>query len=237
MGEFFPGGGDPSIAASKVDRVGDSGIVLAAGGTAPGTAPLKLTEQPAALTIVEPGAFELVGHSLQFSQFLNRRGVAMSQNVRVTDTTIANTITESSALLTAEHGVDYLDVGKSEEMVLRGYISQRSNVSAFGTFRVKYAGVTIQSLVTPANTTMNNVPFELRVTFTCRSTGSTGTARIDALMITGAAISLDPGAGSLIVLDTTTAQDTTVTFQWNESNASNTVTFTQGRVLCLDQNR
>lgn len=224
----------------KITKAGDTGIgalVFAAGGTTAGTAPIKLTSQPSPLTTVEQGTFELVGNSLQFSQLLKRRGVAMSQEVMTADITVANTLTESGTIITVQHGPNYLEVGKCEEVVIRGYITQRNNSAAFGTFRIKYAGVTIQSIVTPASTSMNNVPFVLTIAMTVRSTGISGTARIDGFIDFGATVSADPGAGSVATIDTTTAQNTTVTFQWNEANAGDTVTFVQARTLCIEPSR
>jgi Cu/Ag efflux protein CusF len=229
-----------ALLATKINKAGDTGIgslVFNAGGTAPGTAPIKLTSQPTPLAVVEQGTFELVGNGLQFSQFLKRRGVVMSENIRTSDLTIANTVTESGAISTVEHGANYLEVGKCEEITIKGFISQRNNAAAFGSFRIKYAGVTVQTLVTPASVTMTNVPFELKVTLTCRSTGVSGTARIDSLIQFGASVAADPGSGGVAVINTTVEQPTTVTFQWNEANAANTVTFTQGYVLCIEPNR
>ena len=226
-----------ALGLAATDLVEFGRILLPAGGTAPGTAPLKLTTQAAPLATVEQGTFELVGNSLQFTQLLKRRGVAMSQSVRVADLTVSNTTAESAAIISAEHGPAYLEVGKCEEIVIRGYMSQRNNVTAFGTLRIKYAGVTIQSIITPASTTMSNVPFELSIALTVRSTGATGTARIDSIMHTGAAVAIDPGAGNVVTIDTTSAENTEVTFQWNEANVANVVVFTQARVLCIEPNR
>lgn len=229
-------GAAPVFTVSAAGLVAATRITLAAGSTGAGTAPLKLTTQASVLTTPEQGTFELKGNSLKFTQLVKRRGVVMSQGVITSDTTVANTTTESGAILKAEHNANYLEAGKCEEFVIRGVISQRNNPAAFGTFRIKYAGVTIQSIVTPASTAMTSVPFELRVGFTCRTTGATGTARIDGLLMLGQSIGIDPGAGGTPTIDTTTAQDTTVTFQWNEANVANTVTFTQGRTLCIETN-
>jgi hypothetical protein len=161
----------------------------------------------------------------------------MSESVIIASTTVQNTVTESASLLTAAHGANYLEVGKCEEIRIRGTLSQRNNAAAFGTFRIKYAGTTIQSIVTPASTTMTAVPFDFTVSMTVRTTGATGTARVDGMLITGAAVATDPGSGGVATIDTTTAQDTTVTFQWNEANAANILVVEQGRTLCIEPNR
>lgn len=44
-------------------------------------------------------------------------------------------------------------------------------------------------------------------------------------------------ARTLATIDTTTAQNTTVTAQWSVANANNTLTVNQGRVLCIEPNK
>jgi hypothetical protein len=210
------------------------------GTTAANTAPLKFTTQASGLTTVEQGAMELIGNSLQFTQLAKRRGVAMTQSVRTTDTTVGNTTTESAALATAEHGANYLEVGKCEEIILTGFIAQRSNVNAFLTIRIKYAGTTVHTLTTTASNTLPaNTPFEIRVFTTCRSTGASGTMQINSRFITGGTSSQFESLGSsaLVTIDTTTAQNTTVTVQWGEANSADTVTINQARVLCVEPSK
>lgn len=225
-----------TVAFGGMDIHADT-LLLNAGGTAPGTAPLKLTTQAAPLSVVEQGAFELVGNSLQFSQLVKRRGVAMSQSVRTSTTTVENSVTESAALITAEHGANYLEVGKCEEIILRGTIKQRSNPAASLTIRTKYAGATIQTISTPISTAVAaNTPFEIRVTTTCRSVGATGTMQINSVFwVDGVSNAHD--AAALVTIDTTTAQNTTITAQWGEANVDNIFAVHHGRVLCIEPNR
>lgn len=207
---------------------------LKAGTTAAATAPLKFTTQAASLIAVEPGTMEYVGHSLQFSQFLKRRGIAMSEDVRTTSTTIANTTTESGALATVQHGAGYLEVGKSEETVIRGTIQQINTNNL--AFTVKYAGATIHTL----NTTLLNAiavgtPFSLTIIATCRSAGTLGTMQINSLLVVAGENSV--GGSSLASINTTIAQDTTVTATWSAANASNILVVEQSRTLCIEQNK
>lgn len=210
-------------------------IVLPAGTATAGTAPLTFTEQAVPLTVVEAGTMEYVEHSLQFSQYLKRRGVAMSEDVRTTSTTIENTVTESAALATAQHGASYLRTGKSEETVIRGTLTQRSNVNAFITFYIKYGGVTIHSFQTTAsNAIAAGSPFVMTIVATCRSIGATGTMQINSLFeVVGEAIK---GSSTLAVIDTTASLDTTMTAQWNEANAANILVVEQSRTLCIEPN-
>lgn len=211
-------------------------VQLRAGTTAANTGPIKFTTQASGLTNVEQGVAELIGNSLQFTQLAKRRGVMMSQSVRTSTTTVENTVTESAALITAEHGANYLEVGKMEELVLVGTIEQRNNAAAVCTFNVKYAGSTVHSLSTAGSHTIAaGTPFRLVVTTTCRSTGASGTMQINSfLTIAGETII---GGSSLPTINTTTAQDTTITAQWGEANASDILKVEQARVQCTETNK
>jgi hypothetical protein len=211
-------------------------LTLPAGGTAANTSPLKLTTQASGLTNVEQGAFELIGNSLQFTQLAKRRGVAMTQATITSSTTTQNTTTESAALITAEHGANYLEVGKMEEILLSGTLEQRANPSAVLTIRVKYAGSTIHTIATTANNVIAaGSPFILRLFTTVRTTGATGTMQINSwLEVPG---ETTKGATNLATIDTTTAQNTTITAQWGEADASDKLVVEQGRVLCIEPNK
>lgn len=209
---------------------------LAAGGTAANTAPLKLTTQASGLTSVEQGTFELIGNSLQFTQLLKRRGVMMSQNTRTSTTTVENTKTESSSLLTAEHGANYLEVGKCEILTLIGTLEQRSNVNAKIDFKVKYAGTTIHTIsTTTSNPITAGSPFRLTIWTTCRSIGTTGTMQINSLL--ECVNETAKGGSSLATINTTTAQDTTVTGTWGDANVANILKVEQAFVQCVEPNK
>jgi len=211
-------------------------LTLPAGGTASNTSPLKFTTQASGLTNVEQGAMELIGNSLQFTQLAKRRGVAMTQSVRTSSTTVENTITESAALVTAEHGANYLEVGKMEEIVLVGTLEQRSNPAATMTFTIKYAGSSVHTIVTSANNVIAaGSPFVLRLYCTVRSVGGTGTMQINSwLEVPG---ETTKGGSTLATIDTTTAQNTTITATWGEANAANILVVQQARVLCIETNK
>lgn len=211
-------------------------LVLAAGSTGAGTAPLKLTTQASGLASVEQGAFELIGNSLQFTQLLKRRGVTMGQDVITSTTTLANSVTESAAIITSSHGANYLEVGKMEEIVLVGVLGQTAAGAGQLKVRVKYAGATILTVQTAVGTIAAATPFEFKAHTTCRSTGASGSMQINGhLWIDG--VANVPDSRATITIDTTTAQDTTITLQWTTANASNTVSVDQGRVLCVETNR
>ena len=213
---------------------------LKAGTASANTAPLKFTTQASGLSTVEQGAMELIGNSLQFTQLAKRRGIVMSQDVRVSDTTLSSTAgtTESGSIVSAEHGANYLEAGKMEEIIIVGTMSQRSNASASLTVRVKYAGNTILTFATPASTAIAaNSAVLIRIYTTTRTTGATGTMQVNAVFeINGTAT--DPQAAALPTINTTTAQDTTVTFQWGaDSNSTNTITINQARIVTVEDDK
>jgi len=128
-------------------------------------------------------------------------------------------------------------VGKCEILTLVGRIEQRSNVNAVLTVRVKYAGVTVQTLTGPDSTVIAaNTPIRIVVYTTVRSIGGTGTMQVNGILeIMGAIV--DNGAAALPTIDTTTAQDTTITVQWGESNAADILNVEQGFVECVETNK
>jgi len=225
-----------ALGLSENDSVEFGQLTLPPGGTTTHTAPFYLSTQPAGLTDVEQGAFELIGNSLQFTQLLKRRGVSLSQSVLTSDVTLANSTTESSNIIAAEHGPQYLEIGKCEEIMLRGVIQQAAAGSGRMQLRVKYAGSTKLTIQTNVGSIPAGTPFEARIATTVRSIGASGTMQINAVVwIDG--YSNTPDASTLATIDTTTAQETTVTIQWTVANAGNSVTINQGRVLCIEPNK
>jgi hypothetical protein len=209
-------------------------LVLPAGSAAPGSAPLRLTSQTTPLAVVEQGAFELIGNSLQFSQFLRRRGVMMSQDVRTSSVTIANSVAETT-VSTSNYGASYWEVGKAEETRLFGSFAQTSTGSGSLFIRVKYNGTTVLTMSTAIGTVTAR-PFNVFIIRTVRSVGPTGTIQINGRLSVDA-VTNDADAAVLTVQDTTVSGTVTVTAQWNVANVANTATFQQGYVLSIEPNR
>ena len=104
-------------------------------------------------------------------------------------------------------------------------------------FRIKYAGVTVDSVSTPINTTIAaGSSFELISYITCRSTGATGTAQVNTILrIDG--VANNPDSNPLVTINTTTSQDFTITAVWGEANASNLMTVNQGHITCIEPSK
>jgi hypothetical protein len=182
------------------------------------------------LTSVEQGALELIGNSLQFTSLAKRRSVVQAQSVLTAGITVGNTLTETS-LISSQYGANYLEVGKCEEIVLRGIVG-KANTNTL-TLRLKYAGATVVTLPIAGSAISAGTAFEIIIAGTCRSVGASGTMQLNMIArIDG--VSNPPDTRALATINTTTSQTLELTAQWDVASATNTITVDQGRVLCID---
>ena len=225
-------------------KITNAQITLPAGTTVAGSAPLKLTTQASPLTVVEQGTMELVGNSLQFTQLAKRRGVAMSQNVIISDTTIVGGGAETGNVLVAEQGANYPEIGKCVEMIVRGTMSQRSNVNATFSMKVYYGAAASETLRQTITTTASSAigtgtPFEMRVTATFRTVGAgSGSIQLNTVFWIDGVANVPDSALLISSLDTTVATNLIIRIAaGTDNNATNTLTANQGRVLCIETQR
>ena len=279
------------------------------GTTAVGTAPLKFTTQAQGLLVVEQGAMELIGNSLQFTQKAKRRGVVMSQSVRVADVAQTNTTNDSycaftasiagttmtvsaissgalypgqqvfcsgmttytyivsqtsgatgstgnyvvnasqtqasasftGAIVIAEHGPNYLEVGKSEEIQARGTFQQAAAGAGILTIAIRYAGAAATVSLATTTGTIGASQADLRVWSTCRSVdATTGTLKLNAELrwtVDSTGVSTSVRGNGTYTGDTTAASILTVSAAWSVASATNSFTINQSRVLCVETNR
>jgi hypothetical protein len=207
---------------------------LAAGGIGANGSPFKLTTQAAGLTTPEQGVMELINNTLSFTNLAVRRSVVQGQSVRTATATVANTTTETE-VFSCSQGANYLTAGKQIEVSLQGLYTSISGAGANTlTVRIKYAGVTLVTLVTSeANNTDQVV--DIIAKFTCRTSGGGGTGQIYGKCDINNVLT-DPSQIASFALDTTTAQNLTITVQWSDASASNDIRITQGRAICVDNN-
>lgn len=210
-------------------------LVLDAGSSAAGTAPLKFTAGPL-LSSVEPGAMEYYNNGFWLTNWYVRRTIVQAQEVITADVTVANTLTETT-VFTQPHGANYLVVGKMEEIRLYGVASSLQNGNSNTlTVRLKYAGSTLGSFVVP-EAVRSGVGWEMHIATTTRAIGA-GTTSIQYFAdfdLNGTATD-NVIAGLSTGNDSTAAQPTTVTFQWSDADAGNTITVQQGRAFSIDDN-
>jgi hypothetical protein len=205
----------------------------------PGTAgrpPVRFTSQVSPLTTPVAGTMEFIGNSLQFTQYARRRGIVMSRDVLTSTFQLVSSASESAAVITAQHGADYPEIGKSEEIVLRGVIQKDTGAPNTLTTRVKYGGTTIQTIVSSNAAIPAGTPIEIRVTLTWRSLGTTGTLQVNSVVWIDGITNL-PDNTTLVTVNTTIDQNITITEQFTNSSATNNLQIHQGRVLCIEPNR
>jgi hypothetical protein len=231
---------DSSVNAIGINQATPTAYLhLGIGSTAAGTSPLKFTQDATSLlTAVEAGAMEYYKNALWFTNLAVRRTVVQGQSVKLTDQTIANSTTETE-IFSQAHGANYLQVGKLEEIVIQGIISSlNTGLPAANalTVRIKYVGATIGTFTILKSATANR-NYEIHVRVTCRAIGAgTTTMQVHANCdVEGTAT--DPVFnGTITALDSTTAQATTITVQWDAASASNTTTVQQAYALSIDNN-
>jgi hypothetical protein len=239
--QFNDGGafaGDADLTFDKsTNLLAAKKILLAAGGTAAGSAPLKLTAGPL-MTTVEEGALEFKGHTLYMTTFQVRRSVALVQEVPIADVT-ATAATETT-VYSVPVAANYLTVGKHIEINLQGIFSSIAGPNGVVTIRLKYAGATITTFTTVAALNTNS-PFDTVFNTTCRAIGSGTTGKLlswseFAEGATSATESVTRAAGALTNIDTTGSNTIDITVQFATANAGNAFTVQQGHTLCLDAN-
>jgi hypothetical protein len=199
----------------------DSLLHLAAGTAT--VAPLKFTTGTC-LSTPEAGAMEYCGTRLEFTPQNDRRSVDLSDGAVTADTTVADTTTETT-IYTQAISADELYEGLMVHAKIIGHYDT-SSASDFFTARLKVGGTTIETLVSSAANITDGY-FDIEFNFTVRSTGSTGSiiasakGNFDGENVQTASQSAD-------TIDTTTAEDITVTIQWDAADAGNSLTITQG---------
>lgn len=200
------------------------------------TAPLKLTAGPL-LTTPEEGAVEYKNHTFYMTTYLVRRSVVLAQEVPITDTTVANTTTETT-VYTIPMAANYLTPGKMLDIAIHGIFSSVAGPNGVCTIRIKCAGITLATFATVAQAN-TNTPYRIEIEATCRAIGASGSIISFGEYTEGTtntAETVTRYSGATATLDTTTDNTLTVTMQWATANASNTLTQQQARTVCVDAN-
>lgn len=156
---------------------------------------------------------------------------------KTADTTVANTVTETSLVGTGTGTVtlpaNFLIIGRTIRVHAAGYYS---DAAAPGTinFRVRLGGISgtvilNTTALTPAGTVSNQL-WEMDAYFTCRTTGATGTiyaqGHVTLHDTTAASRVYEMVNTATSTIDTTAAQAVTPSLQWGTADAANTLTCT-----------
>lgn len=162
----------------------------------------------------------------------------VAQNALFTGTaavTVGNTGTETT-LLGAGNGsltipANFLRVGKTLRLKLRGYWSNATVSPGNMTFNFKLGGTTIITTSAFALVgTLTNTAWEIEVEVVCLTAGSSGTifaqGRFLAMAASLATTMVGMVATASTTINTTTTQALDLTATWSSANASNTITQT-----------
>ena len=208
-------------------------IQIKAGTAAAGTAPLKLTDGPLTAA-AEPGAIEYKGHTFYASTSLVRRSIMLAQDVVVQSVPVTGTDAETT-IYTTTLEAGYLTPGKMINIKLFGSYRTASSASSF-VVKVKLAGVNIlTSASLPAATAENDRPIDLDIRSIIRSIGTAGTLiSYGKIQQDNLAANIDISASTEI--NTTIANDITITIQWAVANAENRFSLEGGATQCVDAN-
>ena len=194
---------------------------IAAGTATAGTAPLKFTTG-AILGTPEVGVMEFLDGKLYFTNVVKQKVIDRSGDVKLDTTTLASSTTETT-VYTADIGANALRAGNVLKLEMSGTIDEAAAADAV-TIRVKIGGVTIATVVSPASGVTAKC-WHISGIATVRSIGNPGSIAWHMDMNADTGVSETCGVSAV---DTTAAENITVTAQWNNNKAGNIFTCIQG---------
>jgi len=183
-------------------------------------APITLAEKtllaaPVAGTLEYNGKFHITNNGKQ-------KVIDRTSDVAVATVTVANTVVETT-MWTAEMLADSLEAGNVFEFVADGSIDSAS-ASDTVTIRIKVGGVTKVTLVSEAKNITNGC-WHIRANATQRTLGVAGSRAIHIDLVID---SYSTEVCAVAAIDTTANMDVTVTAQWNNAKAGNTISMFNG---------
>jgi hypothetical protein len=193
-------------------------LQLLAGTATANTAPLKFTSGTN-LTTPEAGAVEYNGSNLELTPVVDRHNVQLASPPITSSTTVGNTGTETT-VFTGSISANELKVGRTLVLKFWAHYANGLGRTETGTLKVKMNGVLVLSAITLPSPGSGAKPIYIEYWATQRTAGAGGTHR-DALHSRINSVVADQVATTDGGLDTTVAQDITVTFQWSAAGAGN----------------
>ena len=188
--------------------------------------PLKFVSG-ALLTTPAVGSVEFLDGTFYLTEVATRRAISVSADAIIATTTVTNT-TDETTLYTGPVPANELLAGKTYRVNLYGLIST-VNVSQTITVRLKLGATTISTaVVTPANLT--DEPWHATFTVTVRSVGATGTVSTFSEVFVETS---HDAVSESVVIDTTAAEDVTLTAEWGAADVGNVFSVTQGYMEVL----
>jgi hypothetical protein len=207
--------GMPIIAEDDV--LVDGSLVLRAGTVGVGDAPLRI-QAGDLLTVPEAGTIEFDGTGIYLTPTSHRRFISLAS-----DSIIATTTATTTGSTTLWTGITNADELKAHRVyVVKGCGLYTTDAVDTATITLKLGATTIGSITTPVGAVTNG-PWYLEVFLTIRTIGETGT--ISAFGRLDASTGSSYGVLESFVLDTTIANDVTITCTW--SAVGNSLKLTQ----------
>ncbi len=200
---------------------------LKAGTVTAGTGPLKLTTGPL-VTTPEVGLLEFY-EDRWYITGAARRVISRACCTIVTSTTVANTVNETT-LWTGPVPANILGIGKMYKIEGMGQFSTHDAADTI-TIRVKIGTTTIITFASTAGT-VSNKAWHVDAWITLRTLGATGTVSAHG-HVTLNATSVHANTPSTII-DTTAAENLTITAQWDSADAGNTIQIDQAVMKVLN---
>ena len=209
-------------------RVGFGGIVaptakvhLPAGTAVAGTAPIKLTDG-AFLTTPETGTIEFYNSKFTITNKSVRKVIDRTSDVKLTTSTVSNTDTETT-VFTGLLPANSLVAGNILKLVMFGTIDEAA-ASDEVTIRIKIGTTTMATIESPASGVTAKC-WHIKGSGILRTAGASGEM---AWHIDMDAAGNSEDACGVDTVDTTTAENITVTAEWNNAKAGNIFTCTGG---------
>lgn len=222
-------GGTPILNVDSTnERVGISianptaKLHLPAGTATAGTTPLKFTSGTHTIT-PEAGAIEFDGHGFHATEIIDRRVISMASDSIISATSVSNT-TDETTLYMATISAAELHANKIFIVRCFGKLSVDDGANDV-TLRIKIGTVTVGTLVsTPKIVT--DEPWHAKSFITIRTIGAGGTVSSHSDMLIEDTHLHEHISSQAI--DTTAANNITVTAQWTTADANDIITVDQG---------
>ena len=184
-------------------------------------APLVFQSGPL-LTTPAAGTLEFYGSKLYLTNIGKRRAIDRTSDVITSTTTVSDTAAETT-IFTAAIGANDLIAGNLIKIHTDGIIT---NATEADDITVKwYIGTTELGSFATAIGNVTGAPWDVDFTITIRSTGETGSAAWHSKANISTFETEEIG---IEVVDTTIAENITVTVQWANAKAGNTISIYQG---------
>lgn len=196
-------------------------VHIKAGIAAAGGAPFKL-ETGTNLSVPEAGTFEYDGVRFYLTEVVDRRVISLASDAITTPVTVADT-TDETTVFTASISASELKPGKVYRVFGSGLFSTQNANDKFA-LKIKIGSTVLTSLQSKAGQ-VNNKCFVFLNVLTIRTIGVSGTLASHGHVLLDETEVHENDQD--VAINTTIAENITITFQWDSADTDNTVTLDQ----------